>query len=123
MFGKGAPGTKRLCALYALNAAALGLWSVNFPSVLKAHGLESLVPYTFACNASAALLSPLAVGALADQRMAPERVLRLLGWVPSSFSGCCSSAFSMAGLLARYWLSRRSTPCGRCPRLGSPPAW
>ncbi|WP_050028019.1 MFS transporter [Verrucomicrobium sp. BvORR034] len=87
MFGKGAPGTKRLCALYALNAAALGLWSVNFPSVLKAHGLESLVPYTFACNATAALLSPLAVGALADQRMAPERVLRLLGLGTMFFLG------------------------------------
>jgi hypothetical protein len=68
-----------MSALYALNAFALGLWSVNFSSVLKAYGLEDIIPYAFACNSIAALLSPLAVGALADQRMAPEKVLRILG--------------------------------------------
>ena len=76
-----------MCALFALNAFALGLWSVNFPGVLRAHGLESIVPYTFACNSIAALVSPLAVGALADQRMAPERVLRLLGFGTIFFLG------------------------------------
>lgn len=72
-------GKGRLCALYAMHACALGLWGVNLSNVLKAHGFEDLVPYVFACNSIAALLSPLAVGALADQRMAPERVLRILG--------------------------------------------
>jgi nucleoside transporter len=72
-------GKARLCVLYAVHACALGLWGVNFSNVLKAHGFEAIVPYAFACNSIAALLSPLAVGALADQRMAPERVLRLLG--------------------------------------------
>lgn len=79
MLKDGAPGTKRLCALYAMIACALGMWSVNLPAVLREHGFGSLVPYVFACSSTAALLSPLAVGALADQRMAPERVLRLLG--------------------------------------------
>ncbi|MFZ4764234.1 MAG: MFS transporter [Roseimicrobium sp.] len=69
----------QLCALYATHACALGLWGVNLSNVLKAHGLESIVPYAYACGSTAALLSPLAVGALADQRMAPERVLRLMG--------------------------------------------
>lgn len=68
-----------MCALYALHACALGLWGVNFSNVLKAHGLEHIVPYVFASNSIAALVSPLAIGALADQRMAPERVLRILG--------------------------------------------
>lgn len=72
-------GKMRLCALYAVHACALGLWGVNLSNVLKEYGFEDLVPYVFACNSIAALLSPLAVGALADQRMAPERVLRLLG--------------------------------------------
>ena len=76
---EGNSGRKRLCVLYALHACALGLWGVNFSNVLKAHGLEDIVPYAFACNSIAALLSPLAVGALADRRMAPEKVLRLLG--------------------------------------------
>jgi hypothetical protein len=76
------PGSKeraRLCALFFLHAHALGLWGVNLSNVLKAHGFERLVPYVFACNSIAALISPLAVGAWADQRMAPERVLRWLG--------------------------------------------
>jgi len=69
----------RLCALFFLHAHALGLWGVNVSNVLKAHGFERIVPYVFACSSIAALISPLAVGALADQRMAPERVLRWLG--------------------------------------------
>jgi nucleoside transporter len=69
----------RLCALFFLHAHALGLWGVNFSNVLKAYGFERIVPFAFACSSIAALISPLAVGALADQRMAPERVLRWLG--------------------------------------------
>lgn len=72
-------GRARLCALFFLHAHALGLWGVNLSNVLKSHGFERIVPYVFACNSIAALISPLAVGALADQRMAPERVLRWLG--------------------------------------------
>ncbi|MEI6535694.1 MAG: MFS transporter [Verrucomicrobiaceae bacterium] len=68
-----------LCVLFFLQAFALGLWGVNLSSVLKAYGLESIVPYAYACSSIAALISPLAIGALADQRMAPERVLRVLG--------------------------------------------
>ncbi|MCE9520684.1 MAG: MFS transporter [Verrucomicrobia bacterium] len=69
----------RLCTLYFLHAHALGLWGVNLSNVLKAHGLESIVPYAYACSSIAALISPLAIGALADLRMSPERVLRRLG--------------------------------------------
>lgn len=79
MEGSQGSGKARLCALYAMHACALGLWGVNFSNVLKTHGLEHIVPYAYACSSIAALLSPLAVGALADQRMAPEKVLRILG--------------------------------------------
>jgi nucleoside transporter len=72
-------GKGRLCALYAVHACALGLWGVNFSNVLKAHGFKDIVPYAFACSSIAALISPLAVGALADTRMPAEKILRLLG--------------------------------------------
>jgi nucleoside transporter len=55
------------------------MWGVNFSNVLKAHGFRDIVPYAFACSSIAALISPLAVGAIADQRMPAEKVLRLLG--------------------------------------------
>jgi nucleoside transporter len=55
------------------------MWGVNFSNVLKAHGFRDIVPYAFACSSIAALISPLAVGAVADQRMPAEKVLRLLG--------------------------------------------
>lgn len=79
MESDGSGGRTRLCVLYAFHACALGFWGVNLGSVLKAHGLEHIVPYAFACSSIAAFISPLAMGALADERMAPERVLRLLG--------------------------------------------
>jgi len=81
----------RLGILFFLNAHALGLWGVNFSQVLKAHGLESIVPYAIACNAIAAFISPLAIGTLADERIAPERILRWL---------CAGSAVS---LFALFW--------------------
>lgn len=68
-----------LSALFFLNAHALGMWSVNLSSVLKAHGFENLIPYIFAGNSIAALVSPLAIGTLADERVQPERILRWLG--------------------------------------------
>ena len=75
----GSGGRTRLCVLYAVHACALGFWGVNLGSVLKEYGLEHIVPYAFACSSIAAFISPLAMGALADERMAPERVLRFLG--------------------------------------------
>lgn len=79
MSGVKPSGHASLCVLFFFQAHALGLWGMNLSNVLKAHGFEFLVPYVFACNSIAALVSPLAIGALADERMAPERVLRWLG--------------------------------------------
>lgn len=75
----GSGGRARLCMLYAVHACALGFWGVNLGSVLKAHGLEHIVPYAFACTSVAAFISPLAMGALADHHWPTERVLRMLG--------------------------------------------
>jgi nucleoside transporter len=72
------PSPFKLAALLFFNAAALGMWSVSFGNVLKAQGYESIIEYAYACGGIAAFISPLAVGALADQHIPPTRLLRLL---------------------------------------------
>ena len=72
-------------ALFFLQAGAVGMWQVCFGSVLKAHGLESFIPYAYACTALSAFISPMFVGALADQRIAPTRLLRWLSGAGAAF--------------------------------------
>ena len=77
----------KLASLFFLHGSALGMWGVSFSAVLRSHGMESLVPYAFATSSVAALLAPLGVGALADQRFPAERVLRWLGLGAMIFLG------------------------------------
>lgn len=65
-------------ALFFLQCGAIGLWQVCFGNVLTVRGLGSFIPYAYACTALSAFISPLAVGALADQRIAPTQLLRWL---------------------------------------------
>ena len=71
----------KLAALFFMTAHALALWSVTFSKVLKAYGYENIIPYagnTSVTASLAAIVSPLIVGALADQRYSSERVMRWL---------------------------------------------
>ncbi|MGB8170069.1 MAG: MFS transporter [Chthoniobacteraceae bacterium] len=77
-------------ALFFLQAGAIGMWQVCFGSVLKAHGLERFIPYAYACTALSAFVSPMFVGALADQRIAPTRLLR---WLSGSGAAFLALAF------------------------------
>lgn len=67
--------------------SAPGMWTSTFSNVLRTHDLESYIPYAFACNAVAAFISPLFVGALADRSFSPERLLRWLNWSSGLFLG------------------------------------
>ena len=75
--------------LYFSIAAGMGMWSVPFGNVLRAHGLESIIGYAYACSGIAAFISPLAIGALADQRVSPVRLLR---WLSLATAGCVAVA-------------------------------
>lgn len=68
----------KLAALFFINAAAMGMWSVSFGNVLRTHGFEDIIGAAYACSGVAAFISPLAVGALADQRVSPVRLVRWL---------------------------------------------
>jgi len=71
------PRTK-FAILFFLAGAALGFWNVNFGAVLRAHGFEDIIGYAYGCSAIAAMISPLFVGALADQAVPPVRLVRWL---------------------------------------------
>jgi hypothetical protein len=84
----------RLALLFFMIAHAQGLWCINFSSVLKAYGYDHLIQWCGPAGVShavAAILSPLAVGAMADQRFSSERVLRWL---------CLGSMLSLG---AMFW--------------------
>lgn len=56
----------------------MGMWFVPLGSVLDAHGLHDIKPWCYATSGVSAFISPLLFGALADQRVAPVRLLRWL---------------------------------------------
>jgi len=56
----------------------MGIWNVPLANVFAAYGKAHLVPWVLATSAVAAFISPLFVGALADQKVAPTRLLRWL---------------------------------------------
>jgi MFS family permease len=82
----------RFAALFFLHAHALGMWSLATSNVLKTHGLEQVVPYVFAANALAAIVSPLVLASLADQRVAANRLLRWLATGTAIFLALTSLA-------------------------------
>jgi nucleoside transporter len=67
-----------LAAIFFLQAMATGMWMVPLSRVLEAHGLAALRPFAFATSATAAFISPLIFGAMADRQASPTRVLRWL---------------------------------------------
>jgi MFS family permease len=75
-----APLTSRakLALLFFFTAMPMGIWNVPLANVFAAYGKGGLVPLVLATSAIAAFISPLFVGALADQRVAPTRLLRWL---------------------------------------------
>ena len=81
-----------LAVLFFLHAQAAGMWSLAMSNVLRVHGLESIVPYTFACAALAAMISPLILGSLADQHVPANRLLRWLATGTAFFLALTSFA-------------------------------
>jgi len=56
----------------------MAMWNVPLSKVFAAYGRGDLVPYVLSTTAIAAFISPLFIGALADQRIAPTRLMRWL---------------------------------------------
>ena len=111
------PNRARLALLFFFTAMPMGIWNVPLANVFAAYGKGHLVPWVLATTAVAAFISPLFVGALADQRMAPIRLLRWL-------AGLTGFTLTMT-CLSLHW--RLSDPvvlmCAQVQALVSMPVW
>jgi nucleoside transporter len=87
----------RLWIVFFLQGMSLGFWLPALTNILETRGLGSWVALAFAVPPLCAMISPLIVGAMADQRVAAER---LLGW--SSMLGACA-LFAAFGTLGASW--------------------
>jgi MFS family permease len=67
-----------LMILFFIQAAGMGIWCVPLGTILDANGLHLIKPAAFAATATAAFISPLMFGAMADRHVPPARVLRWL---------------------------------------------
>lgn len=76
-----------LGAMFFIQWMGLATWTVPLTLVLRAHGLQDIVPFAFATSGVAAFISPLFFGAMADRQLGPVRVLRRL---------CVATAISLA---------------------------
>jgi len=85
-----------LGALFLLTWGGPGLWTVCYSNVLRAHGLEAIIPYGFALNAIAVFISPLFVGAMADHSVSPARLLRYMNWGAAAFLALSFLAIDLA---------------------------
>jgi MFS family permease len=59
-------------------AMPMGMWFVPLGNVMHAYGRPSLLPYVLATGGLSAFISPLMIGAMADRRVAPVRIMRWL---------------------------------------------
>lgn len=83
-----------LWAVFFLQGMTPGFWMPALTNILKAHGLGGWVAIVFCVLPLCGIISPLIGGALADQRMAAER---LYGWAAILGSAALLAAFTALG--------------------------
>ena len=108
---------KSLATLFFCTAMPMGMWSVPLANVFNAHGRGHLVPWVFASTAIAAFISPLFVGALADQKHSPVLLLR---WLAAATS---IALFITCGSLEWGWSDMMVLVCAQVHTLVATPVW
>lgn len=108
---------RTLATLFFCTAMPMGMWGVPLANVFTAHGRGHLVPWVFATTSIAAFISPLFVGALADQKHSPVLLLRWL-------TACTSAALLITcGSLAWGWSDAAVLACAQIQALFATPVW
>jgi MFS family permease len=108
---------RSLATLFFCTAVPMGMWSVPLSNVFNAHGRGNLVPWVFATTATAAFISPLFVGAMADQKHSPVLLLR---WLTAATS---LTMLLTCGALAWGWSDGAVLVCAQALALVALPAW
>lgn len=90
-----------LAGLFFLLGAGMGAWFVPLGPVLDAHGMGAIKPFAFAASSTAALVSPLFFGALADRKAGAVRVL---GWLALASAGMLSVVATAIHLRLNQWV-------------------
>ena len=67
-------GTWWIAVGFFLISVAPGLWLPALPNMLKAQGIEWVLPYAFAVGPLASLFSPLIFGSMADYRFSAQKL-------------------------------------------------
>jgi nucleoside transporter len=106
-----------LAVLFFLHAMAMGMWFVPLGAVLDAHGLQHIKPLAFATSGVSAFISPLVFGALADQRIAPVRLLRWLALATAAAMWAAGTA------IERGWSTGAILGLIQLHALCSTPTW
>src|SRR3982751_4785191 len=86
-----------LAAVFFLQMMGTGTWLVPLSRILNANGYSTLAPYAYATSATAAFVSPLIFGAMADRHTSPVMVLRLIAL--GSAGGVALASFA----IQRHW--------------------
>lgn len=108
---------RRLWIVFFLQGMTPGFWMPALTNILKAQGLGSWVALVFIVPPLMAMISPLIGGALADQRMAADR---LFAW--SSLIGCVALTAAFGSLHAG-WNPWWFVALLGCYSLFSGPCW
>lgn len=109
--------SRMLATMFFCTAMPMGMWGVPLANVFAAYGRAHLVPWVFSTTAVAAFISPLFVGALADQRHSPVVLLRCL-------TAATSAALVLTcGALTRGWSDGAVLACAQVQALVATPVW
>lgn len=84
-----------LMLLLFVQSVGAAIWMVPLGAVLKASGFPNLWPFVFATTATAAIISPLIFGALADRHFAPIIILRWLSIASAILIALASAALKL----------------------------
>ncbi len=91
--GKG--GSWWIAIGFFLLTAAPGMWYPALPNILKAQGIEWVLPYAFAVGPFVSLFSPLIFGSMADYRFSAQKLVGTLSLLGAGFLGMAFYALYM----------------------------